>query len=270
MIYLIVPIHNEEPFLERCLSSIANQMADDIRVVLINDGSTDKSGEIAKRYADEWAWELITHDKNQGLSTSRNDGLELALNEAHADDWIAFLDSDDELTPEAFSIMRDAIEDHPGADWLQFNHLRHYARIDKTVKKYDNRDGLFDIANIDRCNCWWGAWNKIVRKSAIRHFFSNRLERYGEDGVWMLEHLLDGARIHTVDQETVIHHFENPNSLTKSKTKRELEALDRVQREMLAAHSGPDEPWENIKALVHAIETCQANPIYKAIREGKE
>ena len=166
--------------------------------------------------------------------------------------------------------MHKAIEQYPKENFFQFNHLRHYAEINKTVKKYDNRAGRFDVKNLHDCACWWGAWNKVMRKSAITKLLREELGKYGEDGVWILELVLDGARIRTIDNEIVIHHFENPNSLTKIKGKRQIELLDKAQREILAEHCGVDEPIENIMAIIKCIETCQENPIYKAIRESQD
>ena len=264
-ITLIVPIYNEEPFLRRCLDSIENQTVKFDEVILVDDCSTDNSVSVATQYAFRNDWRLIVNKRNMGLSYTRNIGIKKAKS-----DYVAFLDSDDELTVNACEIMHDAIKQHKKYDMLQFNHLRHYAKINKTVKKYDNRDGAFDIRNIHDCACWWGAWNKVMKKSSISKLLRVELGKYGEDGVWILELLLDGKAIRTIDKETIIHYFDNQHSLTKSKGKRELALLDKVQREILAEHCGIDEPFENIRAIVKCIETCQDNPIYKAIRESND
>lgn len=263
-ITLVVPIYNEAPYLERCLESIRRQTVPFYEVILVDDGSTDGSQDIASKHGLLNDWRVILHEKNMGLSSTRNEGIQEARSE-----YVAFLDSDDELTWDACEIMHKSIEAHPDENIIQFNHLRHYKRIGRTVKKYDNRDGIFDMKNLHDCACWWSAWNKVMRKTAITKLLRPELGKYGEDGVWVLELMLDGARIRTIDKETIIHHFENPNSLTKSKGKREIELLDKAQREILAEHCGVDEPFENIRTIVKCIEDCRDNPIYKAIREGK-
>lgn len=264
-ITLIVPIYNEEPFLERCLRSIEKQTVKFDEVIMIDDRSTDNSVWVATQYAFRNDWRLIVNKRNMGLSYTRNVGIKKAKSE-----YVTFLDSDDELTLDACEIMHKAIEQYPKENFFQFNHLRHYARINKTVKKYDNRAGRFDVKNLHDCACWWGAWNKLMRKFAITKLLREELGKYGEDGVWILELVLDGAKIRTIDRETIIHHFENPNSLTKSKGKRQIELLDKAQREILAKHCGVDEPIENILAIIESIKICQENPIYKAIRESND
>lgn len=263
-IAIIVPIYNEEPFLHRCLKSIENQTVPFNEVILVDDASTDGSLKIAKEYEKIGGWHVIKNKENKGLSHSRNIGIKKAKS-----DYVTFLDSDDEILPDTCEKMHRAIEKYPEANFIQFNHLRHYAKINKTVKKYDNRFGWVTAANLQPCQCWWGAWNKVVKKSAIKFYFRDKLARFGEDGIWVLEHILAGEKILCIDEDTVIHHFENLNSLTKSKTLKELNALDEIQREVLAEHCGVDEPLDNIRAIMMCIEDCQSNPNYRQLRGQK-
>lgn len=268
MINLIVPIHNEFPYLKRCFDSITCQMADDIRVILVDDHSTDGSKKYARGRSDNEGWLLLdTLPHEHGVSYARNKGLEAISTIGGSDEWVTFLDSDDELAPGAFEIMRKAIEENPDETWFQFNHLRHYSEINKTVKKYDNRDGEFNIENLKEAQCWWGVWNKLIKFSAIDYWFVEGLT-FGEDGEFVLEHLIDGVYIKTIDKETVIHHFDNPNSLTKSKTREQLDELERAHRNNLMACLITERPWSYIKAVVGVIDENRNNPTYKKIIEG--
>lgn len=268
MINLIVPIHNEFPYLKRCFDSITHQMADDIRVILVDDHSTDGSYDYAYRRAGFEGWTLLKTELGEsGVSCARNKGLELIDRINSYDEWVTFLDSDDELTPNAFDIMRKTISENPEEEWFQFNHLRHYSEINKTVKKYDNRDGEFNIENLKEAQCWWGVWNKVIKYSSITHYFSKKLT-FGEDGVFVIRHLLDGVSIKTIDKETVIHHFDNPNSLTKTKTREQLDELERAHRKILWACLNTERPWSYIKAVVDIIDENRNNPTYKKIIEG--
>ena len=258
-ITLIVPAYNEGPFIERCINSIKNQTVPFDQVIFIDDHSTDGTAEIILAQTE---FVRIEHPDNRGVSASRNSGLEQAKG-----DWITFMDADDELTPDACEKMHRAIERWGDqTDWIQFNHLRHYARINKTVKKYWNDEGWIDIHNLHDKHCWWGVWNKLVRRASIAHRFPEEM-RYGEDGIWVLSHLLDDARIWQVNQETVIHHFENPNSLTKSKTAEQLDILEDKLRHLLWQNASPADPYENIKAIIGCIDSMRKNPNYKEIRK---
>jgi len=93
---IIVPVYKTEKYIEQCIQSLINQTYQDIEIILVNDGSPDKSGEICDRYANEYPL-LITviHQKNQGTSVARNSGIA-----ASSGEWIAFADSDDWMEPE--------------------------------------------------------------------------------------------------------------------------------------------------------------------------
>ena len=89
---LIIPVYNVEQYLEKCLDSAINQTLLEIEIIIINDGSTDKSLEICETYAKKDSRVKLITQKNSGLSAARNHGMNVAKGE-----YIAFLDSDDYL-----------------------------------------------------------------------------------------------------------------------------------------------------------------------------
>ena len=92
MISVIIPVYNVERYLEECLNSIQHQSYTNIEVILVNDGSTDHSKTICKRYCEEDSRFLLINQKNQGQSVARNVGVVASKGE-----YIAFVDSDDIL-----------------------------------------------------------------------------------------------------------------------------------------------------------------------------
>lgn len=88
LVSVIVPVYNVEKYLRRCVDSILNQTYKNIEVILVDDGSSDKSGEICDSYTESGV--KIIHQKNQGVSVARNTGLDNCKGE-----WICFVDSDD-------------------------------------------------------------------------------------------------------------------------------------------------------------------------------
>lgn len=102
-ISIIVPIYNVEKQLERCMESLTKQNMQDIQIILVNDGSTDKSGEIAKKYVVEYPDNVIYLEKeNGGLSDARNYGLLYATGE-----YISFIDSDDYITENLYTDLQE-------------------------------------------------------------------------------------------------------------------------------------------------------------------
>ena len=89
-ISVIIPVYNSEKFLKKCLDSIINQTLNDIEIICIDDGSTDKSLRILNNFADKDNRITIINQKNSGPSAARNKGIENAKGE-----YIGFVDSDD-------------------------------------------------------------------------------------------------------------------------------------------------------------------------------
>ncbi|PEG78941.1 glycosyltransferase, partial [Lactobacillus sp. UMNPBX17] len=89
---IIVPIYNAEKYLEECIASITNQTYKNLQIILVNDGSKDKSWELCEKIKDTDNRISITTQSNSGVSVARNRGLELANGE-----WIMFVDPDDIL-----------------------------------------------------------------------------------------------------------------------------------------------------------------------------
>ncbi len=100
IVTIIIPIYNVESYLDECLASVENQtIAASAEVILVDDGSTDASASIAKKYAERNDW-LYVYKKNGGLSSARNMGLEYAHGE-----YVYFLDSDDYLEKNAMEVL---------------------------------------------------------------------------------------------------------------------------------------------------------------------
>lgn len=94
-ITIIVPIYNVAKYLPTCIDSIINQTYTNLEILLIDDGSTDDSGKIAKSYAEKDSRIKYFHQQNSGQSSARNLGLKKATGE-----YISFIDADDEITPD--------------------------------------------------------------------------------------------------------------------------------------------------------------------------
>ena len=106
MISVIVPVYKVEPYLRQCVDSILGQTYRDIEVLLIDDGSPDRCGEICEEYAGKDARVRVFHTENNGLSSARNLGLREAKGE-----YIGFVDSDDWIDPDMYEILLRRIEE---------------------------------------------------------------------------------------------------------------------------------------------------------------
>lgn len=107
LISIIVPIYNPGNFLERCINSIINQTYKNIQIILVNDGSTDGSLEICKKYEKIDKRIVLYNQPNKGVSIARNKGLDLAKGE-----YVIFVDSDDELMEYTIDCLYEAAITH--------------------------------------------------------------------------------------------------------------------------------------------------------------
>lgn len=96
---VIVPIYNADKYLKQCLDSIQRQTLEDIEIIMIDDGSTDGSAELAKLYLNDGRFTYY-HKKNEGLAAARADGIEHAGGE-----YLGFIDSDDWIEPDMYKKM---------------------------------------------------------------------------------------------------------------------------------------------------------------------
>ena len=107
---IIIPIYNADAYLVRCIESILNQSFEDFELILVNDGSSDNSGNICDKYASLDSRIRVIHKINQGVSAARNDGL----NNAHGK-YVMFADSDDYVDKDWCKVLYDNICHYPDA-----------------------------------------------------------------------------------------------------------------------------------------------------------
>ncbi len=167
MVSMIVPVYNSEKTLSRCIDSILNQTYRDFELILLNDGSTDTSGEICDAYAKKDSRVRVVHKENTGVSDTRNRGIDLARGE-----YLQFLDSDDWITPDATALfVRTATEQQCDMVISQFyrvigEHVSQKGAIDE--------DGLMDRSTYANhmmqkpADFYYGVlWNKFYKRSII-------------------------------------------------------------------------------------------------------
>ena len=105
-ISIIVPIYNADKYLEKCLSSIIEQTYTDIEIILVNDGSSDRSEEICQKYADRDKRIKYVLQKNMGVVATRRNGILHASGE-----YVTFVDADDHIEPETYETIVNKLDD---------------------------------------------------------------------------------------------------------------------------------------------------------------
>lgn len=107
LISVIVPVYNMEQYLERCVDSIRQQTYEHLEIILVDDGSTDRSPQLCDAYAEQDARIKVVHKQNGGLSDARNAGLAVATGM-----YIGYVDSDDWIEPQMYEKLYYACVEH--------------------------------------------------------------------------------------------------------------------------------------------------------------
>lgn len=105
LISIIIPVYNVEKYLEQCINSVLNQDYKKIEIILVNDGSTDGSGELCDKYASQYSNIKVVHKENAGLGMARNTGLEHISGK-----YVVFLDSDDYIDADLISKLYNGMQ----------------------------------------------------------------------------------------------------------------------------------------------------------------
>lgn len=112
---IIVPVYNVEQYLPRCIDSILEQTFQNFELILVDDGSKDKSGEICDEFAKKDNRIIVIHQENKGVNTARNAGLDIATGS-----YITFVDSDDWIQPDSYCKSIGLMETNRDIDLLQY------------------------------------------------------------------------------------------------------------------------------------------------------
>lgn len=216
MVSFVVPIYNVEKYLPKCLQSIAEQTYGNIEVIMVNDGATDSSREIAKAMADKDSRFILIDRKNGGLSAARNTGLEQVKGKA-----VAFVDSDDyiepEFTAECLARMCDT-----GSDMvccrLQYDnpftgeqHLYGHKLPDGVLSGQEIAINAFLVRDIHT-----PVWAKIYRTDFLRKHNLNFFEGIvNEDTLFTSLVTLNADKVAFVNKP-LLHSLERPGSISRS------------------------------------------------------
>lgn len=180
MVSIIVPVYNTEQFLHQCIESIINQTYKNIEIILIDDGSTDKSGKICDEYAANDNRIKTIHNSNSGVSIARNIGLDNANGK-----YITFIDSDDYVEKNYIETLVNAIETNNAE--LAICGIKEIRNSNTKIRKirgkltgifYEDYYAIIDFLCVPFSKIFL---REIIEKYAIR--FNTEL-RYAEDEIF--------------------------------------------------------------------------------------
>ena len=208
---IIIPLYNNENTLGRCLKSVLSQYLYKCEIIIVDDGSTDNSGFLADEWARKDARISVIHKKNGGPSDARNYGLERMNG-----DYVTFVDSDDELSPNTLEPLLNILHNHPEYDILEYSVLQNPGEHDETFIDLGNHNYPYALdwlmTNGTR-HCW--IWNKIFKSNLFTQLrFPDNILRF--EDMWMMNKLLAlNPHIATTSQGEY-RYYRNNNGLMAS------------------------------------------------------
>lgn len=204
MVSIVVPVYNVERYLEECVES-ARKLKADVEILLIDDGSTDRSGILCDGWAEKDSRIRVIHQKNGGLSAARNTGIQNVRGE-----YVLFLDADDFLDPVETDRMLARL--HPDTDILMGMYNAYYT--DRNISEPENSSGFLSlegevaageilaVATACKDGCYMTAWRFVCRRDfLLEHNLLFLPGIYHEDEEWTSRLFLKADRV------TVTHHY---------------------------------------------------------------
>ena len=207
---IIVPVYNAEKYIKRCIESVLLQTKDNWELILVDDGSMDKSISIMNEYANRDQRIHVVRQNNSGPGSARNRGIKESRGE-----WIAFLDSDDYLSDDYLSIL-DTFSDYDIVfiDFLQVDEDGSKLRKE-TMSQYSKltKDQL--VRSMMTGKIPWGGHRKTVRRSLIidnNVAFSS--SRNGEEALYTFQLMQNTDRIAFASQKPIYMYTIRKDSLS--------------------------------------------------------
>lgn len=212
-ISVIVPVYRAEKFLSRCINSILSQDVSDLELILVDDGSPDRSGEICDAYASKDARITVIHQKNKGVSAARNAGLERATGK-----FITFVDSDDAIAPGMYRAMLEKADETSaeiiGCGVQYFTEDGQYKRSDLQKELDYDRDmmlsALYDLPDPLGGSCC----NKLFLAQTISGLRYEESVAMGEDWLFLFASFRRATRLYKLPDPFYCV-TEHPNSSSR-------------------------------------------------------
>lgn len=261
MISIIIPAYNNAELLERCLSSISNQTVNTWEAIVIDDGSTDSTADLCKKYLESDGRFRYHYQTNSGVSAARNKGLDLCKG-----DHIIFLDADDYLADDALDIITDTIREYPGHKLFIYDALvkdnKEYIYIYKNKKNYKSiSDLFFDTVQTaeGNYNQWLsGVWAKVFSRDLLEHLRFQTAIPVGEDTCFLIECyilLQDMALIRFIGKHWYVYDRTNTQSATHY-FKRDLLNISKLQLDFILEKAKSLPTYDHKKKTTTLCKFC--------------
>lgn len=272
---IIIPVYNVEKYIEQCIESILSQKYMNFELILVNDGSTDRSGEICEIYSKKDKRVITIHKKNGGQSEARNCGLNKSKGK-----YIIFIDSDDYIANDNFllDIHEKTKNDH---DIILFKFKKYYDdknsfsncsfSFKNALRKSNKGDILMSLVEDD---AYYGSpWTKCIKKELL---VSNNIEfqkgLLGEDMDWYFYVVIKAQTISLLDESYIIYRQRAGSTTATYKLKNLVDYIEIMEKWSSEIKNSFEIDDKTKEALLGALAKYYANLliVYSRIRDANK
>lgn len=237
LLSVIIPVFNTENYLRQCVNSVCGQKVSDIEVILIDDGSSDRSREICDELSVRDKRVTVIHQENMGVSCARNAGLRVAKGK-----FVTFVDSDDWVEPEGFDHLISDIE-------------RKHADVCYCISRYDGNDRITyyngektALSNVEalkelaRGNFISSVDTALYRREAISGIYFDKSITYWEDFCFQIDVLMHCNRV-AINKDAYYHVVKRRDSATSVKVNRRNTTCLKIPDRIIGNRVADKIPW---------------------------
>lgn len=263
LISIITPVYNASKYLQRCVESILVQEYTNFELLLINDGSTDDSGDICDRFAQNEKRIKVIHKQNGGVSKARNQGLSLAKG-----DYVTFVDSDDWVEASWLKDVSTVIAKNPDIEIIKWGYYIEYDK--ETVCTTSHTDILVNspkemLTYVDKFGYDGYIWNSMFKRCAIKDVRFDESLKYCEDHLFSFYAFNNSKCMYLMS--AAYYHYINHSSNSLSDIKDPYQVIDSGNKEIeIRQIIGVDIKMMNriqYRNINHSLRVCYSNFKYK-------
>lgn len=213
---VVVPVYNSQEYLRECLDSLVNQTLEEIEIILVNDGSTDSSGDIMEEYRTLYPDKVVVYTKsNGGQASARNIGIELAQGQ-----YIGFVDSDDSVAREMYKKMY-ATAERSKCDYVEceYKYIQIEDEMEKELPCYGNVRAYSSTKEMF-IDPLVSPWNKLYKSSVLKDKIRFPEGVIYEDTAFFVKSIPYISKMEYVPEALVYHYLRQNSTMNSRKDKK--------------------------------------------------
>lgn len=251
---IIVPVYQVEKYIRQCIDSILAQTFTDFELILVDDGSKDRSGQICDEYAGMDKRVKVIHQKNSGAAAARNSGMDQAVG-----DYFLFVDSDDYVVPTMVECLYEKVvkekADIAVCNYLYFFENDREKDFSTSIKSevLPGTEIFYNRKNERNYGIWTVVWNKLYRKETVGKV-RFRFGRYFEDEFWANDIYQMDIKVVTIPECLYYYRQHDESTMKQKSIQKNFDVIEALQERIDIYLQKPEYAHQAYKVLIFSLE----------------